>query len=641
MNSPVADCAWIHGQGAASEKPLSLKRKPASKVASTGARRNQVPIAEGASTAIQKPPPRLDAKPQVIVQKCIEACADPSLGLACVLIVGRDADHGDVDFVRSAPTWETHTCDESPHAQRLQVVFSNAHNLTLRMSARRMVRPADGRERLRADEELMAGRSQIGAEGAPRIESSREFANECGMRGTLRLVVRDSQTGDTEKYDFEQPYVVVGRGSSCQLRLNHPDVGFRHAYLQVFQGRLYCFDLDTETGLRFNSVPRREGWVATRDQVWIGPYSIQLSQAPGYQLAHADDEGGQALLNEPLESMRIQFANAFGRSSHSPLRPVRRSVTLLGRADRCHLKLSDQTVSRVHCALVRTDNAFWVVDLLGRDGTRINGCSTGCTPLTTVDELAVGRFRMRLCEIGGHDSVLARSAARPTDAVDGDQETISGPPREVLASVLPAPVRHDEFGAPIVAPGGISEAVLLSLMEQFSRMQQQIMAHTHEQMVVLAEMFAEMQQNQQAAVLEQLERIREISRELIQLRMQSLQPPGLPSPVRDDREAPLAVVEQERPAAAARDTLRASAPSHAEREAPARSVAASASPEPALNGSAKEPGSRRAATGKAGRQFDEQTAHAWLSQRMVELEKEHQSRWHRLMQLVGSQRSAN
>jgi hypothetical protein len=510
---------------------------------------------------------------------------------------------------------------------------------------------AESFERLRADEKRMAGHTHTGAQRALDVQSSRDFAGECGILGTWRLIVRHGESGETEKFDFDQPFVVVGRGSGCQLRLSHPDVGFRHAYFQVIQGRLFCFDLDTETGLRFNHVPRREGFLAARDQLWVGPYSVQLSQAPGFQFAQLDEESIPELPNEPLESIRFRFLNAYGRSSHSPLRPVRRSVTLLGRADRCHLKLSDATVSRVHCALVRTHKAFWIVDLLGREGTRINGRTAVCAPLAPADELEIGRFRMQLCQIGGEqDSVLTRVAAPAPRLDEQEHGSIPGSFGDSGPIRLPAPAAQDGYDPPmIVAPtGGISESVLLRLMEQFARMQQQIMAHTHEQMVVLGEMFAEMQQNQQAAVLEQLDRIREISRELIQLRMQAIQPPGLPAPV----SVPV-VAEPLRHAAPARPSVEQPSSPPAVASDPVIPLPTVDSPLPTGNGSVAS--SAAARTPEAGdvadvgrppqtvgpRRFDEKTAHTWLTERMVELEKEQQSRWHRLMQLIGSQRSAN
>ena len=80
-----------------------------------------------------------------------------------------------------------------------------------------------------------------------------QFATDCGLRGTLRLVVCNEATGVTEKFNVDEPFAIVGRASNCQVRLNHPDVNYRHAYLQVIEGRVYCYDLDSEHGVRWES----------------------------------------------------------------------------------------------------------------------------------------------------------------------------------------------------------------------------------------------------------------------------------------------------------------------------------------------------------------------------------------------------
>ncbi len=499
-----------------------------------------------------------------------------------------------------------------------------------------------------------------------------QFATECGMRGTLRLVVCHGATGVIEKFNVDEPFVLVGRAPSCQVRLNHPDVNYRHAYLQVIQGRMYCYDLDTEHGIRWGSRLRKEGVLTVRDVLHIGPFSIRLSQSAAYGPALNSSDTEWELENEPVEGTALRFMNASGRTSHSPLRPLRAAITLLGRTGRSHCKLSDTSVSQVHCSIVRTGESLWVVDLLGRDGTSVNGRSVRFARFEDGDELTLGRFRMQLCEVAGdQDSVLARAAILTTTAtrepVRHEEETedercdvIPLPPEP------PAPAAHNQanFHAPVVGKmHGISENILLAMMEQFGQMQQQLLAHTQQQMTMLAQMFSGLYQGQQASIAEQLNRIHEISSELNQLRAGTMAwprvdgggavVPGPPTPVA--AAAPQAADEQ--PEAESALPSMPEAPF----DGPATDAALpddaptalghSDSPAPAATSAATEngvelpfddsvdaiPGPRE---GSGSRQA-KAANHEWVTQRINDLERERNGRWRRLLQLIGGGKDLN
>jgi pSer/pThr/pTyr-binding forkhead associated (FHA) protein len=496
-----------------------------------------------------------------------------------------------------------------------------------------------------------------------------QFANECGMRGTLRLVVCNGATGVIEKFNVDEPFVLVGRAPTCQVRLNHPDVSYRHAYLQVIQGRMYCYDLDTEHGIRWGSRLRKEGVLTVRDVLHIGPFSIRLSQSAAYGPALNSSDTEWELENEPLEGTALRFMNASGRTSHSPLRPLRAAITLLGRSGRSHCKLSDTSVSQVHCSIVRTADSLWIVDLLGRDGTSVNGRSVRFARFEDGDELTLGRFRMQLCEVArDQDSVLARAAILTTTAAgeparhedDTDDERCDVIP---LPPEPPAPAAHNQanFHAPVVGKmHGISENILLAMMEQFGQMQQQLLAHTQQQMTMLAQMFSGLYQGQQASIAEQLKRIHEISSELNQLRAGSMAWPrvdagGAVAPVAPTSVAAAAphVADEQPEAESALSSKPPSAGPKPDAPPPADIPAAfrhSESPDPEAApvevesevempfddavdaiGPREGSGSRQA---KAAN-------HEWVTQRINDLERERNGRWRRLLQLIGGGKDLN
>src|SRR5262249_56446822 len=83
-------------------------------------------------------------------------------------------------------------------------------------------------------------------------------------------------------------------------------------------------------------------------------------------------------------------------------RRMRRTLTLLGKAVECPVRLSGPSVSRYHAALLGTPFGLWAVDLLGEEGEptwqgiSVNGARVRYARLTEGDELRVGKFLFRL-----------------------------------------------------------------------------------------------------------------------------------------------------------------------------------------------------------------------------------------------------
>lgn len=368
------------------------------------------------------------------------------------------------------------------------------------------------------------------------------FAGACGLRGPLRFMVENTETGQSQTFDVVEPFVLIGQAPGCHLRLLHPDVSFRHAYCQVLQGRLYVYDLDTESGTVWGAGLRLEGPLTPESRLQIGPFVVRLSRAPAFTCSLQPTADDWQPENEPLENVRLWFENATGRSSHNSMRPLRRQITILGRSNRCHLKLSNSSVSKTHCAIVRTEVGCWVVDLLGRNGTLLNGQPVRFAAVGPDDSLCAGRFRMRIRElIGSAESDAGLHDVedrRPTETESMTQLPALDrlPPVVVQAS----PVDNDRLEQQIeqsqqslaihatklpdtLLPDGArttSDALILAMMEQFSNLQQQLLSHTQQQMSMLTEMFATLHKAQNDAVMDQLRRIQEITSELNELKAQ-------------------------------------------------------------------------------------------------------------------------
>ena len=75
---------------------------------------------------------------------------------------------------------------------------------------------------------------------------------------------------------------------------------------------------------------------------------------------------------------------------------VKKEEFLIGRSPKCHLCAGSSSISRKHCALIRSDASVSVKDLGSRNGTLINGekIEKGkAHELQSGDELTVGSLR--------------------------------------------------------------------------------------------------------------------------------------------------------------------------------------------------------------------------------------------------------
>src|SRR6516164_4925304 len=100
-------------------------------------------------------------------------------------------------------------------------------------------------------------------------------------------------------------------------------------------------------------------------------------------------------------------------------RPLAASLTLIGHADGCHIRLSLPGVSAFHCALVAGVDGLTLEDLKSQTGTLVNGEPVTTRVLKTGDLLSIGpcRFRVRLGNpMGGVDSVSSAPQHPGADA---------------------------------------------------------------------------------------------------------------------------------------------------------------------------------------------------------------------------------
>lgn len=202
---------------------------------------------------------------------------------------------------------------------------------------------------------------------------------------------------DGEGTPLSRPYAILGRSDDASVVLPDKTVSLRHCLVLQYCGRLFIADLLSANGTRLNGQKLQSGWWPPESVLSIGPYELAHSfEADGEPPPSPMDfrprnDSNPFYGNMPEVSIELlDRKNAKGQSW-----PINRVLTFLGRDDRCRITCGDDSVSLVHCAFVMTPAGLWVVDLLSRNGVRINNQRVSCGLLSDGFELAIGRYKMR------------------------------------------------------------------------------------------------------------------------------------------------------------------------------------------------------------------------------------------------------
>ena len=110
----------------------------------------------------------------------------------------------------------------------------------------------------------------------------------------------------------------------------------------------------------------------------------------------------------------------------SPAVTISREVTLVGRkSGLCDMIVDHSSISKLHCAIARTDGLLFIRDLGSTNGTKVNGQKVVRGALLPGDELAFASVKYRVHlgpgnEVGRHDRT--EEISLDEDAMDQSDE---------------------------------------------------------------------------------------------------------------------------------------------------------------------------------------------------------------------------
>ena len=101
-------------------------------------------------------------------------------------------------------------------------------------------------------------------------------------------------------------------------------------------------------------------------------------------------------------------------------------TTVIGRGEKSNTRLTDGTVSRLHCELKWEDNTFTLTDLDSVGGTFVGGQKVKEHKLKHDEEFQIGGSRLRLHTSGIADAQTVMAAQKPARELKPDEGVLSG-----------------------------------------------------------------------------------------------------------------------------------------------------------------------------------------------------------------------
>jgi pSer/pThr/pTyr-binding forkhead associated (FHA) protein len=492
------------------------------------------------------------------------------------------------------------------------------------------------------------------------------FRRACGLRAPIQLESEDSGRPDAQCVVtvFDGPFVLIGRGSSSHLLLDHGKVSRRHAFLQAVAGGLYVVDLQSRSKVYWDGqeAPQSHGWLGEDRFINVGPYRIrrrdgQNLDGPVGQTAGRDSALQPDTANsDALPKVGLELPIRVGQQPPQWLLDSR--LALLGRSEGCQLVLTDDSISKFHAALVRTPLGVWVVDLSTREGTHVNEKRVRWAWLGDGDTLRLGRFpflvryETALELIDRRDVPLdagAEPVARPGTELAirggsaGQKPTIvavrSGS-RSPAVSRAVNPLQSQAPSAYLASSAGTWEPAMdpAPMPAALWQHQMRMMELFHNDMMMMFQMLVAMRGEHLASVRQEVGRVEQLTRELGELQSRLAQPSseanaGETGGGRSSLPKRGSVSSSSRKKGEANPASRESKhagdrPAHASRKSGSDSRAGNNQARSAAGPSPVQP--ERAGTADDGQ------IHEVLTKRIAELQRERQGYWQRILSVLNN-----
>jgi len=182
--------------------------------------------------------------------------------------------------------------------------------------------------------------------------------------------------------------MVLGRGSTADIAVPHPEVSRRQALIERRGERFVAIDLSGR-GIRLDGAEVAEGPLDDGSELVLGDYlAVFRLQSTS---THAETRSGGEFTQDAGNTRRVNVpVNLRIRSaSGERTRPLEGEL-VIGTDSGCDLMLDDAFASGVHCRLILDGGRIQLFDLGSTNGTWVNGLRVGHAELALGSTVRIG-----------------------------------------------------------------------------------------------------------------------------------------------------------------------------------------------------------------------------------------------------------
>jgi len=237
------------------------------------------------------------------------------------------------------------------------------------------------------------------------------------------VVIVDGPDGRTVT-TLERPYARVGSHERSEVVLAARGVPRRGLYLHATDGGVFCVRLRDE-GPRGGLF---RGWLLPHQAAPLGPYRVSAHVADANE---SSDAGGPDLeARGSAEAPYPVVAVSFG-GREVARRRLRRRLTVVGRCRPSTLPIWGGDLSAPHLAFYWEAGILWVIDLLSRRGTWLDGAPVEVAQLPLGRSLTLGEVVLTYSGLAGEPTPAA-GALVPEQMPHHPQPVAADPGRRAL-----------------------------------------------------------------------------------------------------------------------------------------------------------------------------------------------------------------
>ncbi|MEX2187690.1 MAG: FHA domain-containing protein [Pirellulales bacterium] len=190
--------------------------------------------------------------------------------------------------------------------------------------------------------------------------------------------------GLQRSFSLDRPFALVGASPKCDIVVPILEAAPVALYLHVTDEAIFWLDLSSPTGQW-----RSGAFGANGCLVWRG-YHLALERIRGDSAIHRGEQSGaNASVDDRLAEAPV-FDVSFGDRRLARAK-LTHALTLVGKSPRCRLRLDNRHVSDDHSLFYVLGRRVWVVDLLGREGTFVNGQRVDASEVTLGNVVTLGK----------------------------------------------------------------------------------------------------------------------------------------------------------------------------------------------------------------------------------------------------------